>query len=76
MSRTHRSWTFGILFWVILLTSGGLSGRYPWLDATWFIGIMLFIVVVSVVPRFGQWALWDDEQLKLWDAKPKSKARG
>lgn len=73
MSRNQRTWTFGILFWVLLLTSVGLSDRYPWLDATWFVGIVLFIVVLAVVPRFGRWALLDDEQMKLWDLKRKSR---
>jgi hypothetical protein len=72
MSRNRRSWIFGILFWLLLLMSVGLSGRYPWLDAIWFIGIVLFIAVASVVPGFVRWALWDDEQFKLWDVKRKS----
>jgi hypothetical protein len=75
MSRNQRSWAFGILFWVMLLISVGLSGRYPWLDATWFIGILLLIAVLAIVPRFGRWALWDDEQFKLWDVKRKSNPR-
>ena len=72
MSRNRRSWIFGSLFWILLLMSVGLSGRYPWLDATWFIGMVLFIAVASVVPRFVRWALWDDEQFELWDVKRKS----
>jgi hypothetical protein len=57
-------------FWVI---AKGLSERYPWLDAMWFIGMVLFIVVASVVPRFVRWALMDDEQFALWDLKQKIK---
>jgi len=37
---------------------------------------MLFIVVASVVPGFGRWALWDDEQFKLWNVKRKSNPSG
>jgi hypothetical protein len=49
MTRNRRSWIFGILFWFLFLLSIGLSGRYPWLDATWFIGIVLFVAVTSVL---------------------------
>jgi hypothetical protein len=49
MTRNRRSWIFGILYWFLFLLSIGLSGRYPWLDATWFIGIVLFVAVASVL---------------------------
>ena len=63
---------FRNFFWILLLMSVGLSGSYPWLDAAWFIGMVLFIAVASVMPGFVRWALWDDEQFKLWDMKRKS----
>ena len=49
MTRSRRSWIFGILYWFLFLISIGLSGRYPWLDAPWFIGIVVFIAVASVL---------------------------
>jgi hypothetical protein len=69
----RRPWIFGIVFWLLLPMSVGLSGRYPWLDATWFIGMVAFIAVASCVPRFVRWTLMDDEELKLWDVKRKIK---
>jgi hypothetical protein len=71
MNRNRRTWIIGISFWALLILSVGFSGRYPWLDALWFIGIVFFILVTSFVPRFAQWALWDDEQFKIWGVKPR-----
>ena len=49
MTRNRRSWIFGILFWVLFLISIGLTDRYRWLDAAWFIVMVLFGAVASIL---------------------------
>jgi hypothetical protein len=49
MSRNRRSWIFGILFWVLFLISIWLNDRYRWLDAAWFIGMVLLGTVASIL---------------------------
>jgi hypothetical protein len=49
MSRNRRPWVFGILFWLLLLISVGLNGRYRWLDTAWVLGGVLFGAVASVL---------------------------
>ena len=49
MTRNRRSWIFGILFWVLFLISIGLNDRYRWLDAAWFIGMVLIGAAASIL---------------------------
>jgi hypothetical protein len=49
VKKIFEGWTFTIVFWALLLASIALNGRYPVLDALWYAGGMLFVLVVSIL---------------------------
>jgi hypothetical protein len=51
MVRNRRQWIFGILFWIVFLTSIwlGLGGRYAWLDSAWTIVRFAILAAASTL---------------------------
>jgi hypothetical protein len=52
MVRNRRQWVFGILFWIVFLTSIwlGLDDRFEWLDKAWaYVRLALFSAASIVV---------------------------
>lgn len=46
--KPNRSWTPGVVFWVLFLGSIAFGKRYAWLDTVWLAALLLFLLVVSV----------------------------
>jgi hypothetical protein len=51
MVRNRRQWIFGILFWIVFLTSIwlGLDGRYGWLDSAWTFVRFAILAAASIL---------------------------
>jgi hypothetical protein len=50
MRHNQQTTVFGIVFWVLFLTSIGLGlvTRYQWLDIAWFLAVYAFAAIASV----------------------------
>jgi hypothetical protein len=51
MVRNRRQWIFGILFWIVFLTSIwlGLDGRFEWLDKAWAYVRVVMLAAASIL---------------------------
>jgi hypothetical protein len=51
MVRNRRQWIFGILFWIVFLTSIwlGLVGSYEWMDKAWAFVRVAVLAAASVL---------------------------
>jgi hypothetical protein len=55
MVRNRRQWIFGILFWIVFLTSIwlGLDGRFEWLDKAWAYVRVVILAAASILVVVG-----------------------
>jgi hypothetical protein len=51
MVRNRLQWIFGILFWIVFLTSiwFGLDGRFGWLDRAWTYVRVIILAATSIL---------------------------
>ena len=41
-------WIPVIIFWALFLASIALYGRFPWLDITWYVALLVILIAFSI----------------------------